>query len=227
MNSEEIRARFAPATRSKRFNRILDALGLRSKKVLDLGCGYGEYLVHFGPGSVGLTTTLEEVEYGKQNGIDIRRGNVELIEAVPLPADFDAVWANNLIEYVLSPHAFLMKLRRAAPQAQLIISCDVIPGVPLLMRLKKFRGALAVGHVSMFTLRTFTMSVERAGWRIVSVRPFVFKNEFLDYLFSFIAPHVYCIAENNKEFVYSKKKLKEWQDDPLYADMLAITGQTK
>src|SRR3954470_2716913 len=94
--------RFAPVDSSKTFNHILDILDLRDKKVLDLGCGYGEYLVKFGKNSLGITSTIEEVEYGKVRGIRIVRGNVELIEAINLNEQFEGIWANNLFEHLLS-----------------------------------------------------------------------------------------------------------------------------
>ena len=65
MNIELIEKRFPPVEASRTFNRILDTLSLRNKKVLDLGCGYGEYLVKFGKESLGITSTVDEVEYGK------------------------------------------------------------------------------------------------------------------------------------------------------------------
>ncbi len=217
--------RFEPVRLSRTFNRILDTLGLRDKKVLDLGCGYGEYLVCFGPGSVGVTSTLEEVEYGKTHSISIIRGNVELLKELDIRDRFDAAWANNLFEHLVAPHAFLMHLRTKMHQdALLVLGVPVVPRIASLMHIGKFRGALAAAHVNFFTRETLRLSVERAGWHVLSIRPFIFSNSTLDLLASFFAPHLYVVAKNDANFAYHDKKLKEWKDEPIYEELLHIGG---
>ena len=215
--------RFEPVSGSRTFNRILDALGLRNKKVLDLGCGYGEYLVKFGPGSVGVTSTPDEVAFAKRQGISVLRGNVELIDELPLERDFEGIWANNLFEHLLSPHAFLMRLKfLAGDDSLLVLGVPVVPRIALLMRISKFRGALAVAHVNFFTRETLRLTVERAGWKVGELRPFIFSNRMLDTAASFFAPHLYVVARNDVSFAYHEKKLKEWKGEPLYAALLRI-----
>jgi hypothetical protein len=60
------------------------------------------------------------------------------------------------------------------------------------------------------------LTVERAGWEVITVRPFIFKNKYLDLLVRPFAPHLYVIAKNNADFVYSPKKMKEWISDEHY-----------
>lgn len=226
MDTQSADRRFAPVANSRIFNRILATLRLSERRVLDLGCGFGEYLVKFGEGSIGITTTPEEVEYGKRKGISIQAGNVELIDKLSLPREFDAVWANNLFEHLLSPHAFLIKLKTVAkPDSVLILGVPIIPRIASLMRLRKFRGALAIAHVNFFTRESLRLTVECAGWRVDAVRPFLFSNLYLDNLAGFLMPHVYVVARNDADFRYGDKKLKEWKNDPHYKEILDITGQ--
>ena len=225
MDFADADARFAPVKSSRVFNRICDTLALRDKKVLDLGCGYGEYMQLFGKGSVGITTTPHEVEFGAARGIDIRLGNVERIEELALPKDFDAIWANNLFEHLLSPHGFLMRLKPLAkPGATLILGVPVIPRIASLMHAPKFRGALAHAHINFFTRESLRLTVERAGWRVRAIRPFVTSSPLMDDAAGFLMPHLYVVAENDALFRYHEKKLKEWQDG-LYTPLLTITGQ--
>ncbi|MBI2482244.1 MAG: methyltransferase domain-containing protein [Candidatus Vogelbacteria bacterium] len=219
--------RFAPVAHSKTFNRILDTLALRTKKVLDLGSGYGEYLIHFGPDSLGVTSTVAEVDYARAKSINIIKGNVELIDQLILDKPFEAIWANNLFEHLLAPHTFLMKLKTvAAADTVLVLGVPVIPRLAWLMRLSKFRGALAAAHVNFFTRESLKLTVERAGWLVKQIRPFIFTNYFLDYLASFLAPHLYVVAYNNADFKYPTKKLKEWQNEPHYHQLLNISQST-
>jgi SAM-dependent methyltransferase len=219
--------RFVPVATSKTFNHILDILKLRDKKVLDLGCGYGEYLVKFGKNSAGVTTTLDEIEYGKQKGIRIVRGNVEFIDELGLKESFEAIWANNLFEHLLAPHAFLIKLKTVAnAETLLILGVPVVPRIATLMKITKFRGALAGAHVNFFTRETLRLSAQFAGWNVLDIRPFIFSNKFLDFFASFFAPHLYLVARNNQSFRYPDKKLKEWKDDPHYNKVISIANKS-
>jgi SAM-dependent methyltransferase len=226
MNTESIDKRFAPVHSSRTFNRILDTLNLRTKKTLDLGCGYGEYLVEFGKNSVGITTTLAEIEYGKQKNLRILRGNVEFIDEIGLKESFEAIWANNLFEHLLSPHSFLIKLKTIAqPETILILGVPTVPRLTSIMHLGRFRGALAGAHVNFFTRETLRLTVERAGWKVEAARSFYFGNVFLDWLFSFFAPHIYIVAKNNMDFRYPDKKLSEWKDEAHYQKLISIVNK--
>jgi len=215
-------ARFEPVARSRTFNRILSTFGLRTEKVMDLGCGYGEYLACFGAGSLGITSTPHEVEYGTSHGLHIVRGNVEKLGELGIHERFGAIWANNLFEHLLAPHAFLIGLKAfAGPETALILGVPVVPRIASLMRTGPFRGALAVAHVNFFTRETLQLTVERAGWKVEAVRPFIFSWRWLDLMASFFAPHLYVVAHDDADFSYHEKKLKEWKDEPQYAALIS------
>jgi len=221
-----VTSRFNEVATSNTFKRILNLFDLKNKKILDLGCGYGEYLVNFGPGSVGVTSTIAEQEYGKFRNINIIQGNVERLNEIPLNEKFQAVWANNLFEHLLSPHAFLINMKTIVDDSSLLIlGVPVIPRVASLMQLIKFRGALAVAHVNFFTRESLALTVERAGWKVISIRPFIFSNRYLDWIASFFAPHLYVSAYNNSTFTYHEKKLKEWLNEPHYKPLIDIVNK--
>jgi SAM-dependent methyltransferase len=221
-----IEQRFEKVALSRTFSILLDSFQLRKKKVFDLGCGYGEYLKLFGKGSVGITTTPGEVDYGKEHGLPIILGNVEEIDKLNLKNDFEAVWANNLFEHLVSPHAFLVNLKTvSADGALLILGVPVVPKLVSLMRTRYFRGALASNHINFFTHTTLQLTVERAGWKVQSARPFIFKNSFLDAIIRPFAPHIYVIARNDAAFLYPDKKLKEWDGQAYYENLLKVTKQ--
>jgi len=218
-----IRARHEAVSRSRVFSRICDRYGLRQKSVLDIGCGYGEYLASFGSGSVGITTTKAEVEYGGRANLAIRQGNAEALDEIGLGKSFEVAWANNLYEHLLSPHAFLIFLKTIVGKDGIIIlGVPMVPRIVSLLRLGKFRGALASNHINFFTRDTLRLTVERAGWVVEDVRPFIFHSRLLDNLVAPFAPHLYAVARNDAGFTYPQKKLNEWVDDPRYERLLAI-----
>lgn len=228
MTAEKIKAHYDGVLASKTFARIAAAHTLPEKRVLDMGCGYGPYLQRCGEHSVGVTTTPAEVQYGADNGRDIRLGNVERLHEVLTPDSdvFDVFWANNLFEHLLSPHAFLVNLKPfATNDARLILGVPVVPIIPGLMRLSKFRGALASPHVNFFTLDTLKLTIEFAGWEIQDIRSYAVGSPTLDRLTRRGAPHLYITAVNNPNYRYPDKKLNEWQDDPVCSELIKTMHQ--
>jgi len=218
--------RFNDIEKSHTFRHICELFELKQKSVLDIGCGQGQYLRHFGKGSLGITTAQEEVEFGVQNSLPIIFSNAEEMSNALVGKRFDAFWANNLFEHLLSPHSFLMKLKQfSAEESVLVLGVPVLPKILSLLKLNRFRGALASNHINFFNLRTLKLTVERTGWKVISIRPFIFKNSLLDKIIRPIAPHLYVVAKNDINFVYPAKKVGEWKDDEKYRDLLSITNQ--
>ncbi len=212
---DEIEARFRSVAHSKTFGHILDARGLRGKKVLDIGCSHGEFLAHFGPGSAGLTIMEREAQYGQARGLDVRLGNIEEPD-VPVREDekFDAIFANNILEHMYGPYAFLLRLRSfLAPGGIAIIGVPCVPKVVSLWHFKKFRGSLAVSHINFFTRDTLIKTIERAGWRVESARSFHVGPAWLDRLLDPIAPHFYITATPDPSFVYDKHQTLKLTDE--------------
>ena len=206
---EKIEKRFTAVTGSKTFRNIRVYAGLEEKSVLDIGCSYGEFLAHFGEGSVGLTIEPVEAEYGAKRDLSIRAGNVE-DPTFAVAEKFDAVFANNIFEHLYSPHAFLIHAKDfLKPNGVLILGVPCIPKLVSLLRIKKFRGSLASGHINFFTKQTLIHSVLQAGWKIECVRGFHFAPAFIDHLLDWAYPHFYVIARPDPNFVYTEKRRKE------------------
>lgn len=209
---------------SKTFARIAKKYDLANKRVLDIGCGVGSHMQRFGSNSVGLTANPEEVEFGTEAKRDIRLGNAELIsESMSASEKFDVIWCNNIFEHLLSPHAFLVNLKRHAHKDTLIIlGTPMVPKISQLMRIRKFSGALASAHVNFFTAKTYELTVQFSGWDTQINSPFYTNSTFLNTVLKPFLPHLYLVAKNNSEYRYSPKKLREWKYDPHYQGLIEI-----
>ena len=176
--------------------------------MLDIGCSFGEFLAHFGPGSTGLTIEKEEATYGQAHNLDVQYGNIE--EEHPLTKKYEVIFCNNLLEHLYSPHRFLTEVREHLQKdGLLILGVPCVPFPKQLMLLTKFRGSLASNHINFFISDTLALTVERAGWKIQTIRGFHFKNIFLDKIFHYFYPHLYVVAAPIETFEYSEKRKRE------------------
>lgn len=205
----DIEIRFKNVSKSKTFRNIIRTFDLDKKAVLDIGCSFGDFLIHFGGNSTGITISKEEVDYGKKKGLDIRYGNVESDDFV-LKERFDVIFANNLFEHLYSPHNFLCKIKKyLKDDGILILGVPCVPKIVSLVHLSKFRGSLADLHINFFNRYTLIKTVERGGWNLITIRGFHFANKFFDKLLDLIYPHFYVVAKPNPNFQYPEKRLKE------------------
>ena len=161
---------FVPA-RAVRF--VCEAHGLDRKAVLDIGCSHGQHLVHFGPGSAGIDAVERNVEFCRALGFDVTLANVE--DGLPdLGRRFEAIFASNLLEHLVAPHLFLLRLHALlAPNGRAFIHVPTMPPLPIVDRLLKraigHNGYLASEHINAFTPRTLAFTVERAGYVVEDV----------------------------------------------------------
>jgi|TARA_Y100000310_G_scaffold341769_1_gene441999 2-polyprenyl-3-methyl-5-hydroxy-6-metoxy-1,4-benzoquinol methylase len=207
--NHKIEERFQNVSKSKTFGNIVHLFNLNKKAVLDAGCSYGEFLIHFGDGSEGITLDKAEAEYTRSKGLSVHLDNVES-QTLKLNKTFDVVFANNLLEHLYSPHEFLIKTKEyLKPDGTLILGVPCIPTITPLIQIKKFRGSMAGGHINFFTRRTLIETVKRAGWKIQTVRGFHFRNPVIDLPLNPIYPHFYVIATPDPNFEYPEKRKKE------------------
>ncbi len=94
-------------------------------RVLDVGCGEGSHLQHFGTGSVGLEIQRDSIARGRSHGRDIRPWDFSDGFPAELEGGFDAIWCSNLLEHVPSPHTFLLDARRLLRPRGLLLA--VVP----------------------------------------------------------------------------------------------------
>lgn len=209
---------------SKTFKRIADRYDLPNKRVIDMGCGVGSYLQRFGADSIGITSRPDEVELGKKINRDLRLGNVEfLADSLSVEEKFDVIWCSNIFEHLLSPHAFLVNLKKFSHQDTLLImGTPMVPIIPAQLMFKAFRGSLATAHINFFNYHTYELTTNFAGWSTITSSSFYFENNFLNKLVNPFVPTVYIVAKNNPNYRYHSKKLTEWEHDPHYQPLIKI-----
>ena len=85
----------------------------RGERILDLGCGDGlvtERLVAAGAEVVGIDPAPEMIEAARRRGLDARLKSVYELE---FDREFDAVFTNSVLHWVLEPHAAAARVQAA------------------------------------------------------------------------------------------------------------------
>ena len=93
-----------------KLKRVIKEYNLDNKRVLDVGCGHGHCLIHFGEGSVGIEIREEYVKFAKAIGLNVVKCDIdEGLEKIPNEY-FDAIWCSDILEHTNSPHIVLNNL---------------------------------------------------------------------------------------------------------------------
>jgi SAM-dependent methyltransferase len=183
--------------------------------VLDIGCGYGQHLVQFGPGSAGLDAVDRNVTFCRALGLEAVLANVE--NGFPdLGRPFDAVFCSNLLEHLVAPHLFLLRLHtRLTPEGRAFIHVPTMPPLPIVDRLIKraigHNGYRASEHINAFTPRTLAFTLERAGF-VVEDLVFVAARghrvlRWGEPLFRELGISVLAVARRDPSFSYPEKRV--------------------
>lgn len=193
---------------------------LGRKKVLDVGCGWGQNLIYFGKGSVGIDCSDEAINFINRIGCNAEKRNFE--EPLSLScSDFDIIWCSNVVEHLFSPHRFLIEMRKYLKEdGTLIISVPIVPNFIVENIFKIifryfFNNSrmpyLALDHVNAFTVKTFNFLLKRAGYEVIEKETFNF-NPFLSKLINPIVVNnwhtVFWVVRKKIGWDYPNKSLK-------------------
>jgi SAM-dependent methyltransferase len=190
--------------------------GADRRAVLDIGCGYGQHLVHFGPGSVGLDAVPANVEFVHALGCEALLANVE--DGFPhFDRPFQAIFASNLLEHLVSPHLFLLRLHQLlSPDGLAFIHVPTIPPLAVVDRLIRraigHNGYLASEHIYAFTPRVGAFIMRRAGFKVLDLAFVAVRDhpilKWAEPLFREVGISVMLVGQRDPSFAYPEKRLR-------------------
>ncbi len=165
--------------RIKQFNDFVRKYSLKGKKIIEIGCGRGEYLSlmrQCGVKTYGLEASAESVKQCRENGLMVTRGFLQNNAKRLKYAPFDAFFILNFLEHLPDPNAVLGGIH--ANMGDEAIGLIEVPNFDMILQKKLFSEFIA-DHLFYFTAETLTKTVGRNGFEIIEC-----KEIFHDYIIS-------------------------------------------
>jgi 2-polyprenyl-3-methyl-5-hydroxy-6-metoxy-1,4-benzoquinol methylase len=187
--------------RERQFRGFVERFGLQGKKVIEIGCGRGEYLsiIHqCGVRAYGVEHLKSSVEQCTAAGLAVACGFVEGGDYRLDDAPFDAFFILNFLEHLPRPTATLAGIANLlAPEAVGLVE---VPNFDMVLRTKLFAEFIA-DHLFYFTKETLSTTLRLGGFEVLDC-----TEVWHDYMISAIVKkmgkgdrHLLCEAGHQPE----------------------------
>ena len=155
------------AFRRQQFADFVKQYGLHGQRLLEVGCGRGEYLALFAAAGLdahGLEYGAEAVAAASAQGLRVTRGFVEHAQQ-PLPdAPFDAFAVLNFLEHWPDPRSSLRGIAHNLRDGG--IGLVEVPNFDMILRHHLFTEFIS-DHICYFTRDTLTSLLQLSGFEVI------------------------------------------------------------
>jgi SAM-dependent methyltransferase len=160
--SEEMRA-----FRGKQFHGFLERFSLSAKKVIEIGCGRGEYLSilrEAGADAFGLEHSAASVASCRSAGLNVSEGFVGSAEDVLAGGPFDAFAIFNFLEHLPDPNGTLRGIHHNLSEDG--VGLVEVPNFDMMLRERQFAEFMS-DHLFYFTADTLTTALSINGFEVL------------------------------------------------------------
>jgi SAM-dependent methyltransferase len=141
--------------RKKQFSSFIQKYSLKGKKIIEIGCGHGEYLSimrQYNPETYGLENSEEAVKHCLQNGLKASKGFIESGTDKLEDAPFDAFYILNFLEHLPDLNATLRGIyNNLTDNAMGLVE---VPNFDMILRNNLFSEFIC-DHIFYFTAEWF------------------------------------------------------------------------
>lgn len=190
------------------------------KRILDIGCSYGQSLFYWGEDSVGIDISEDMASLPKALGYEVFLTNVEdRLYPDESKGCFDGAFSDNMVEHLIAPHLFLIRINKILkPDGLLVLGHPTVPITALAKSLWKkyygFEGYLAAEHINFYTPETIALTLKRTGFDVIEQwHPLPHKLDWLRKLVGPFSTHCYTVARKIGGWRYSTKRKADF--DPM------------
>lgn len=153
--------------RMKQFGSFVQKYSLKGKKVIEIGCGRGDYLSimqQFGVEAYGLEYSKESVKQCVKNGLKVSKGFMQSSTHKLDDAPFDAFYTLNFLEHLPDPNSTLRGIyNNLADDAVGLVE---VPNFDMILRNKLFSEFIS-DHLFYFTMETLNTTLRLNGFEII------------------------------------------------------------
>lgn len=142
--------------------------GLRGKRLLEIGCGRGEYLSLFAEAGLqahGLEYAATAIEHCAAHGLHVTQGFIEHAQQTLPTAPFDAFAVLNFLEHWPDPRASLRGIAHNLNDDA--IGLVEVPNFDMILRHKLFTEFIS-DHVCYFTRDTLSVLLQLSGFEVIA-----------------------------------------------------------
>ena len=206
--------------RENQFNDLVKDYELQGKKVIEIGCGKGEYLSIMDQMNVktyGIEFGQESVDHCQENGLSVNKDYIEKEDQVLEDGPFDAFFIMNFFEHIPDLNSTLTSLKKNLTEGG--IGIIEVPNFNMIIEKNLFSEFIG-DHLFYFTKETLKFVVERNGFEVVECQE-IWHN----YIISMVIRKKKKL--NISHFVDYEKKIKNEINDyiePFLKDGVAIYG---
>jgi len=153
--------------RTKQFNNFIQRFSLQNKKIIEIGCGCGEYLSiieQSGADAYGLEHLDKSVEQCAKNGLKVSKGFIETSDYKLNNAPFNAFFILNFLEHLSDPNSTLKGIyNNLADDAVGIVE---VPNFDMILQ-KKLFSEFINDHLLYFTKETLNTTLNLNGFEVI------------------------------------------------------------
>lgn len=153
--------------RIKQFAGFVQKFSLEGKKIVEIGCGRGEYLSimqQFGIDAYGLEHSEESVTLCVKNGLKVSKGFIQNSTYKLNPTPFDAFFILNFFEHLPDPNSTLRGIYNNLTNDA--VGLVEVPNFDMILRNKLF-SEFTSDHLFYFTKETLNEILRLNGFEII------------------------------------------------------------
>ena len=154
--------------RSKQFKEFINEHSLENKKIVEIGCGQGEYLKVIGESNVdayGLEYSEKLVSQCKASGLKVFNGFIEDANYRISDCNYDAFYILNFLEHIPDINGILMGIRNNLNDGA--VGIVEVPNFDMILK-KNLFSEFTTDHLYYFTKNTLISTLSKNGFEILS-----------------------------------------------------------
>lgn len=165
--------------RAKQFGSFIAEYALKGKRIIEIGCGRGEYLAimrQSGVEAYGLEYSEESVRHCLSTGLKVSQGFIEDSNFRLECAPFNGFYILNFLEHLPHPNALLRGIHKNLTVDG--VGMVEVPNFDMILRNKLFSEFIG-DHLFYFTKETLDITLRFNGFEIIE-----FNELWYDYILS-------------------------------------------